>query len=75
MKSLYVDERLDSSIPTGDLVLSSYSVSDIGFAWQITNQLKLNAQWKNIFSDRYSTSVGNQITGDTVLLQLTFRGN
>ena len=75
LKSLYVDERLDSSIPTGDLVLSSYSVSDIGFAWQITNQLKMNAQWKNIFSDRYSTSIGNQVTSDTVLLQLTFRGN
>lgn len=75
LKSLYVDERLDSSIPTGDLTLSSYHVSDLGFSWKISKQLKMNAQWKNVFSKRYSTSIGNIVDGDTVLLQLTYRGD
>jgi len=73
LKSLYVDERFDSSIPTADVTLSSYSVSDIGLGWQINDHFKLIAQWKNIFSERYSISIGNEINSDTVFLQLSFQ--
>ncbi|MFT6372822.1 MAG: outer membrane receptor protein involved in Fe transport [Gammaproteobacteria bacterium] len=73
-KNLYIDKRLDSSIPTADLILPSYSVSDLGLRWQFSQNWQMNAQWKNIFSKRYSHSIGNPINGDTLLLQLTYRG-
>lgn len=74
VKNLYVSERNDSSIPTADVVLDDYSLSDMGVQWRVNEHWQVNAQWKNIFDERYSHSVGNQINDDTVLLQLTYRG-
>lgn len=73
-KHLYVSDRLDSSIPTSDVVLDGYSVIDAGLRWHLSSQWQLNAQWKNVFSKSYSNTVGNRVEHDTLLLQLSFRG-
>ena len=74
LRTRYTGNQLDSSIPTGDVVLPDYGVSDFGFAWQFAKRWHLNAQWKNMFSKNYSESIGNPVTGDTILLQFTYQG-
>lgn len=73
-KNLYISSQLDSSIPTANVTLDSYAVADIGVQWQLSQRWLLNAQWKNLFSERYSNTIGNPVTDDTLLLQISYRG-
>ena len=58
----YVDERLDSSIPTGDRILSGYIRTDASLLWKIRKNLDLNLAVDNLFNENYEEAVGYPVT-------------
>ncbi len=60
---LYVGEVLDSSIPTGDMQLSDYTVFDVAGEWKAFEQGSVYLAIKNLFDTDYETILGNPAPG------------
>jgi vitamin B12 transporter len=61
--SFVVGRTRDSSIPTGDVKLGSYVVSNIGVSWQVTEQWRIFGSIENLFDASYEEAVGFPSSG------------
>ncbi len=56
--ALYVDEALDSSIPTGDRYLDSYTRTDLAGTWQVNSRLRVGIAIDNLLDEDYEQFAG-----------------
>jgi iron complex outermembrane receptor protein/vitamin B12 transporter len=54
----YVGTRLDSSVPTGDRELPSYTRLDLSLSWQVSEQTRLGAAIDNLAGRDYEDAIG-----------------
>ena len=57
-KGLFVGEVLDSSIPTGDVVLDPYARFDLAMTWNAHKNLSAFVAVENLFNEDYEQFVG-----------------
>jgi outer membrane cobalamin receptor len=57
-QTIYVDTVLDSSVPTGDVLLPSFWRTDISASYQINKLLRVTAAIDNLFDKGYEQFVG-----------------
>lgn len=55
---VYVGERLDSSIPTGEIILPSYWRLDTTVSWILKNNYRISFSLDNTFDAHYQTAIG-----------------
>jgi outer membrane cobalamin receptor len=63
MRALYTDSVLESSIPTGNVKLSSYFTLDTGVSLLISDQVTLQFSIDNLLDRHYTQEVGVQADG------------
>ncbi len=73
MAVTYVGEILDSSIPTGDVMLDDYMRTDLAASWNISKVWKATLAVDNLFDEDYQEAVGFPAPGITPRLSLAFR--
>ncbi|MDR3507461.1 MAG: TonB-dependent receptor [Caulobacteraceae bacterium] len=56
--ALYVSDRLDSSVPTGDVTLPPYATLGARLTWAATPRLSLEASLENALNRRYEAAIG-----------------
>lgn len=56
--ALHIGERKDSSIPTGNLTLESYQVSDLGLRWRIQEGFWMLLAVENLWNSAYEATIG-----------------
>lgn len=56
--ALFVGKVFDSSIPTGDVTLDSYSVFDLAATWNPHKKMRIFLAVDNLFNERYEQFVG-----------------
>lgn len=66
----YVGERLDASIPTGELWLPSYSRVDVSVSWELDASRSLKLAVDNLTDDRYEDAIGFPSLGTRLRLTL-----
>lgn len=66
----YVGERFDSSIPTGEQNLSSYSRLDLAVSWEFANAIRLMLAIDNVRDTRYEEAVGFPAVGRRLRLSV-----
>jgi len=54
----YIGERFDSSIPTGELALPSYTRLDFAVNWEIGDSIRLNFAIDNVTDANYEEAIG-----------------
>lgn len=59
----YVGSARDSSIPTGDVRLDSYTRIDVSAAWQVSPRLQAYVAIDNLTDEKYEEFVGNEARG------------
>jgi len=59
----YVGSSLDSSIPTGDVRLDSYTRFDVSASWQASEKLEAYLAIDNLTDQKYEEFVGNEARG------------
>jgi len=59
----YVGSSLDSSIPTGDVRLESYTRFDVSASWQASEKLEAYLAIDNLTDQKYEEFVGNEARG------------
>jgi outer membrane cobalamin receptor len=59
----YVGSSLDSSIPTGDVRLDSYTRVDVSAVWQLSPRLETYVAIDNLTDQQYEEFVGNEARG------------
>ncbi len=69
--ALFVDEVLESSIPTGDLTLPSYTRLDLTTSWELSKEFLLHLVVRNILDKDYLTAVGAPAPGASVEVGIT----
>ncbi len=62
----YIGERFDSSIPTGEQVLPSYSRLDLALNWKIGNTTRLSFAVDNVAATDYEEAIGFPAVGRRV---------
>jgi iron complex outermembrane receptor protein/vitamin B12 transporter len=70
----YIGERFDSSIPTGELALPSYSRLDFALNWEIADSIQLNFAIDNATDVNYEEAIGFPAIGrrTRISVQKTF---
>ena len=70
----YIGERFDSSIPTGELALPSYSRLDFALNWEIADSIRLNFAIDNATDVNYEEAIGFPAIGrrTRISVQKTF---
>ncbi len=58
LDAYYVGDILSSSIPTGDKLLQSYTLVNLGGRWRTSKNLILSFSIDNIFNEQYEHAVG-----------------
>ena len=58
LTTLFVGSLLDSSIPTGDLVLDRYTRVDFAATWDFWEQASLSFAIGNLLNKKYEEAVG-----------------
>ena len=73
----YIGERFDSSIPTGEQALPSYSRLDLALTWKLGDRTRLSVAVDNIAAARYEEAIGFPSTGRRVRIsaQMTLGQN
>ena len=66
----YIDERIDTSIPTGQRLLPSYSKLDAAFTWSLKNSVQLNLAIDNLNDSSYEEAIGFPATERRVRLSI-----
>jgi vitamin B12 transporter len=69
---LYVDEVLDSSVPTGPLVLDSYNRLDIVGSWRPSESLSVYLALDNALDKNYEAAIGFPAVGMRARLGLNY---
>ena len=59
----YIGERYDSSIPTGQRILPSYTRLDLALTWDLEDSLQLNVAIDNVGDSSYEEAIGFRATG------------
>jgi len=54
----YVGESLDSSVPTGDMMLDGYVRTDMAVTWQVFQDTELSLAIDNVFDTDYEQLIG-----------------
>lgn len=73
LRAIYVDDVIDSSIPTGRDTLDDYTRIDVSAAWSVLTNLDLIFAVDNLFGTNYEETIGNSAPGIAARFQL--RGN
>lgn len=68
----YVGMRLDSSIPTGDVWLNSYSTMDFAISRKLSPTSQLDISVDNLLAKQYEEIVGTSGFGRRLRISLTF---
>ncbi len=71
LEALHVGARLDSSIPTGDRNLPSYTKVDLNWSWRVSHVVELEVSVRNVFDERYEDFIGFQGPGVSPFVGLT----
>lgn len=59
----YVDDRIDSSIPTGQRRLASYFLVDLAAAWKPNDRFRVTLSMDNLFDRRVERTLGYEDPG------------
>jgi outer membrane cobalamin receptor len=59
----YVGTTFDSSIPTGDVHLPSYTLVDLSASWQVSKKLEAYLAIDNLTDEQYQQFVGFEVRG------------
>lgn len=59
----YVGSSLDSSIPTGDVQLSAYTLVDLSAVWQVSPRFEAYLTVDNLTDEKYEQFVGFEVRG------------
>ncbi|HEY1750709.1 MAG TPA: TonB-dependent receptor [Caulobacteraceae bacterium] len=73
LDGVFVGDRLDSSIPTGDVILAPYAVADARLFYGLGPRDDLEASVENALNARYEDAVGFPSPGITGRLSLLHR--
>ena len=68
----YVDTVLDSSIPTGDLILDDYFKSDLALNWRPMAHINVGMKIDNLSGARYQEVLGFEAPGVSPFLMVEF---
>lgn len=68
-----VGSSFDSSIPTGDSELNSYSRVDVSASWKLSESLRIDAAVDNLLDEDYFEAIGFQALGRRARLALEWR--
>ena len=66
----YIGERFDSSIPTGQQTLPSYSRLDLAFTWNFRNAVRLNLAIDNVADSSYEEAIGFAAVGRRIRVSI-----
>lgn len=73
LRGQFTDSVADSSIPTGDQQLASYTTFDVGVQQVITTDLTFSLSLDNIFDRHYEQAIGVQADGLRIRLGLEWK--
>ncbi len=63
VSAIYVDDVLDSTIPTGKLKLDDYTRLDLSAIWKVQSYLDFILSIDNVLDSNYEETIGNQAAG------------
>lgn len=63
VNAIYVDDVLDSTIPTGKLKLDDYTRLDLSAIWKMQSYLDFILSIDNVLDSNYEETIGNQAAG------------
>jgi outer membrane cobalamin receptor len=66
----YIGERFDSSVPTGQQTLPSYSRLDLAVTWKLNNTVRLNLAIDNVADAEYAEAIGFPAVGRRVRISI-----
>jgi len=70
---LYVDDVLDSSIPTGDRILDAYTRVDLNGVWEIRPNFQISLHVEDLFDEGYEEYIGFDSPGIQGRITLGYR--
>ncbi|MEM7400889.1 MAG: TonB-dependent receptor [Pseudomonadota bacterium] len=70
LQAIYVDDVLDSTIPTGEQKLDDYTRVDVSATWSVFTNLDAILAVDNLFDKDYEESIGNTAPGIAARLQI-----
>ena len=70
VQAIYVDDVLDSTIPTGEQKLDDYTRVDVSATWSVFTNLDAVFAVDNVFDKEYEESIGNTAPGIAARLQI-----